>query len=150
MVDKQVIEAAKEHFGKVLEGQLERVERLKAVVEWTDFGNIRPIIIGILGGDGIGPAITAEAQHVLEYLLKEQVDSGKVEFRTIEGLTIENRAARKQNARNTVSADQTMPLISPIQKWLYRPETPSRTSTAATTSARRCGSEVRRAVGAMT
>ena len=94
MVDKQAIEAAKEHFGKVLEGQLERVERLKATVEWTDFSKIRPIIIGVLGGDGIGPAITAEAQHVLEYLLKEQVDSDKVEFRTIEGLTIENRAAQ--------------------------------------------------------
>jgi isocitrate dehydrogenase (NAD+) len=94
VVNTQAIEAAKEHFGKVLEGQLERVERLKVTEEWTDFGNIRPIIIGILGGDGIGPAITAEAQHVLEYLLKEHVDSGKVEFRTIEGLTIENRAAQ--------------------------------------------------------
>jgi len=93
-VDNQVIEAAKEHFGKVLEGQLERVERLKIAEDWVDFGTIRPIIIGILGGDGIGPAITAEAQHVLEYLLKEHVDSGKVEFRTIDGLTIENRAAQ--------------------------------------------------------
>ena len=93
-MDNQVIEAAKEHFGKVLEGQLERVEHLKIAEDWADFGNIRPIIIGILGGDGIGPAITAEAQHVLEYLLKEHVDSGKVEFRTIDGLTIENRAAQ--------------------------------------------------------
>jgi len=94
LVDHQVIEAAKEHFGKVLEGQLERVERLKVEEDWTDFDAIRPIIIGILGGDGIGPTITAEAQHVLEYLLKEQVDSGKIEFRAIEGLTIENRAAQ--------------------------------------------------------
>ena len=93
-MDNQVIEAAKEHFGKVLEGQLERVERLKIAEDWVDFGTIRPIIIGILGGDGIGPAITAEAQHVLEYLLKEHVDSGKVEFRAIDGLTIENRAAQ--------------------------------------------------------
>ena len=93
MVYKQVIEAAKEHFGKVLEGQLERVERLKVEEDWTVFKNIEPIIIGVLGGDGIGPTIVAEAQRVLEYLLKEQIDSGKVEFRTIEGLTIENRAA---------------------------------------------------------
>jgi len=93
-MDNQVIEAAKEHFGKVLEGQLERVERLKIAEDWADFGTINPIIIGILGGDGIGPAITAEAQHVLEYLLKEQVDNGNVEFRPIEGLTIENRAAQ--------------------------------------------------------
>ena len=93
-MDNQVIEAAKEHFGKVLEGQLERVERLKVEEGWTDFKNVSPIVIGVLGGDGIGPAIVAEAQRVIEHLLKEQVDSGNVEFRTIEGLTIENRAAQ--------------------------------------------------------
>ena len=93
-MDNQVIEAAKEHFGKVLEGQLERVERLKVEEGWTDFKNVSPIVIGVLGGDGIGPAIVAEAQRVMEHLLKEQVDSGNVEFRTIEGLTIENRAAQ--------------------------------------------------------
>ena len=94
MVYKQVIEAAKEHFGKVLEGQLERVERLNTGTEWTDFASVRPIIIGILGGDGIGPTIVAEARRVLEYLLQSEVDAEKVEFRTIEGLTIENRAAQ--------------------------------------------------------
>ena len=31
---------------------------------------------------------------MLEYLLQSEVDAGKVEFRTIEGLTIENRAAQ--------------------------------------------------------
>ncbi len=94
MVDKQVLEAAKEHFGKVLEGQLERVENLKSEGDWTDYSAVEPIIIGVLGGDGIGPTITEEAKNVLEYLLKQQVDSGKVEFRTIDGLTIENRAEK--------------------------------------------------------
>ena len=96
MVDNQAVEAAKEHFGKVLEGQLERVENLKAEGDWTDYAAIRPIVIGVLGGDGIGPTITEEARNVLAYLLKEQVDSGKVEFRTIDGLTIENRAEKLQ------------------------------------------------------
>jgi len=96
VVDMHVIEVAKEHFGKVLEDQLERVERLKIEDNWADFANIKPIIIGILGGDGIGPAITNEAQHVLEYLLGDEVTSGKVEFRIIEGLTIENRAEKLQ------------------------------------------------------
>ncbi|MDE2860774.1 MAG: isocitrate/isopropylmalate family dehydrogenase [Chloroflexota bacterium] len=96
MVDKQVLETAKEHFGKVLEGQLERVENLKAEGDWTDYGAISPVVIGVLGGDGIGPTITEEAKNVLEYLLREQVDSGKVEFRTIDGLTIENRAEKLQ------------------------------------------------------
>ncbi|MBI2856129.1 MAG: isocitrate/isopropylmalate dehydrogenase family protein [Chloroflexi bacterium] len=96
MVDKQAIEAAKEHFGRVLEGQLRRVEQLKREQTWTDYAAVRPIIIGIIGGDGIGPTITYEAQRVLELLLKEQVASGKVEFHIIEGLTIENRAAQMQ------------------------------------------------------
>ena len=96
MVDKQVLEAAKEHFGKVLEQQLDRVENLKAEGDWTDYSAVQPIIIGVLGGDGIGPTITEEAKNVLEYLLKGQVDSGKVEFRTIDGLTIENRAEKLQ------------------------------------------------------
>ena len=96
MVYRDNIEAAKEHFGQVLEGQLERVERLQTAEPWTDFGNVQPIIIGTLGGDGIGPTIVAESMRVLEYLLKEQEDSGRVEFRAIKGLTIENRAAHMQ------------------------------------------------------
>ena len=49
MVDKQVLEAAKEHFGKVLEGQLDRVENLKAEGDWTDYSAVEPIVIGVLG-----------------------------------------------------------------------------------------------------
>lgn len=92
MVDQAAIERAKEHFAKVLAPQLERVERIKAEGDWIDYKQIHPIIIGMIGGDGIGPAITAEAQRVLENLLANDVKSGKVRFRPIEGLTIENRA----------------------------------------------------------
>ena len=104
MVDRQAIEAAKEHFGKVLEEQLERVERLKAGEESIDYGKVSPIKIGMIGGDGIGPYIAAESQRVLEFLLKDQVPSGKVEFRTIEGLTIENRAANLKSIPDDVLA----------------------------------------------
>ena len=48
------IEAAKTHFGKILEEQLARVERLKQQPEWLDFSRIKPIKIGMIGGDGIG------------------------------------------------------------------------------------------------
>ena len=50
------------------------------------------MVIGIIGGDGIGPAITEVGRQVLEELLSDEVAAGKVEFRNIEGLTIENRA----------------------------------------------------------
>ena len=56
MVDTAAIERAKEHFGKLLVPQLERVERIKAEGDWLDFSEIKPIIVGTLGGDGIGPA----------------------------------------------------------------------------------------------
>jgi len=92
MTDKAAIERAKEHFGKLLVEQLERVERMKKAEDWTDFATLKPIIIGIIGGDGIGPFIAKEAEHVLRFLLKEELGDGKVEFRVIEGLTIENRA----------------------------------------------------------
>src|SRR3990170_1160490 len=90
----EAIEKAKEHFGGLLEEQLKRVEQIKAAGDWIDYQTLKPIIIGILGGDGIGPYIANEAQRVLEFLLKDEQKSGKVEFRIIEGLTIENRAAK--------------------------------------------------------
>ena len=105
MVSKGTIEAAKEHFGTVLEQQLQRVERLKAEADWLDYGEISPIKIGMIGGDGIGPYIAAESQRVLEFLLKDQVASGKVAFRTIEGLTIENRAERMKSIPDDVLAE---------------------------------------------
>jgi isocitrate dehydrogenase (NAD+) len=98
------IETAKSHFGKILEEQLARVERLKQQPDWLDFSKVKPIKIGMIGGDGIGPTIAIESQKVLEYLLRDQVASGKVEFRTIEGLTIENRAAHLQSIPDDVMA----------------------------------------------
>ena len=105
MVDTQAIEAAKEHFGVVLEQQLERVERLKSAEPPTDFASVPTIKVGVMGGDGIGPYIAAEAQRVLEYLLRDEVASGKVEFNVIEGLTIENRAAHLKSIPDDVLAD---------------------------------------------
>jgi isocitrate dehydrogenase (NAD+) len=90
------IEEAKEQFGKLLEEQLERVERMKKAEDWTDYTKLKPIIIGIIGGDGIGPYITKEAKRVLEVLLKKEIAKGKVKLRVIEGLTIENRAKTLQ------------------------------------------------------
>ncbi|MFX1338543.1 MAG: isocitrate/isopropylmalate family dehydrogenase [Promethearchaeota archaeon] len=87
-----IIGKAKEHFGALIKDQLERVENLKYDENWTDYSTLKPIIVGIIGGDGIGPEISAHAKKILEFLLKDELQSGKVEFRVIEGLTIENRA----------------------------------------------------------
>ncbi len=104
MVDRQAIEAAKEHFGRVVEQQLERVERLKAEQDWLDYGKISPITVGVIDGDGIGPFIAAETRRVLGFLLKDQLASGKVKVRPIEGLTIESRAAQLKSVPDDVLA----------------------------------------------
>ncbi len=96
MTDAEAIERAKNHFGELLERQLARVERMKQEEDWLDFSKVSPIIIGVCGGDGIGPYITVQAERVLKHLLQPEVESGKVEFDTIEGLTIENRAEKGQ------------------------------------------------------
>jgi isocitrate dehydrogenase (NAD+) len=92
----ETIEKAKQHFADLIENQLTRIEKMKKEQEWIDYGKLKPIIIGILGGDGIGPYIAKEAQRILEFMLKDELASGKVEFRTIEGLTIENRAEQNK------------------------------------------------------
>ena len=104
MTNRQVIEAAKAHFGTVLEQQLARVERLKQEGDWVDYSSAKPIIIGMLGGDGIGPSISAETQRIMEYLLRGEVDAGRIEFRVIDGLTIENRAAKMASIPDDVLA----------------------------------------------
>ena len=87
------IKSALAGFEKLLESQLERSERIKAEKDFTDYNKLGKIIIGVCGGDGIGPIISKEAARVLEYVLSDDVKKGKVEFRYIDGLTIENRAA---------------------------------------------------------
>ncbi len=86
------IQEAKEKFGLLLEKQLERNEKIKAEKDFIDYSKLDKIIIGIVGGDGIGPAITEESARILKYLLEDKVNAGKIEFRNIDGLTIENRA----------------------------------------------------------
>ena len=91
MVDEQAIKAAQEKFGALLRKQLERVEVLKGEGDWTDYSKLDKLIIGVCGGDGIGPYICASAQKVMEFLLADKIKAGKVEIRQIDGLTIERR-----------------------------------------------------------
>jgi len=101
-MDNTTIEKAKTHFSQIVEEQLKRVEKLKEPQDWTDFSQLKPIIIGIIGGDGIGPFIAKEASKILEFLLQEEIKVGKVELRDIEGLTIENRAAQNMSVPDDV------------------------------------------------
>ena len=91
-------------FRKILEGQLARVEDMKAQGDFTDYAAIDTIKIGVCGGDGIGPIITKEAARVLKFILSDLVESGKVSFTDIDGLTIENRIAEGKAIPDDVMA----------------------------------------------
>lgn len=94
MIDyTQNLDEACAKFRKILESQLARVENMKAQGDFTDYASIDTIKIGVCGGDGIGPIISKEAARVLKFMLSDLVESGKVEFTDIDGLTIENRIA---------------------------------------------------------
>ena len=58
MNQTEAIDRAKEHFARLLEAQLTRVDQMKAGEDWTDYSRLMPIIVGVVGGDGIGPYIT--------------------------------------------------------------------------------------------
>lgn len=88
----ELIENAKKHFEDLVIEQLERIEALKKEGDWVDYSKLNPLIIGIIGGDGIGPEISKHAKSILEFILDKEIKEQKVELRVIEGLTIENRA----------------------------------------------------------
>ena len=88
---EQYINDACEQFKKLLTEQLARTEVMEKGAAAKDFSKAEKIVIGIIGGDGIGPIIVDEAKRLIEFLLSDEVKSGRVEFNVINGLTIENR-----------------------------------------------------------
>ncbi len=87
------IERAVEHFRALLEEQEARARRLEADESASGGEHRDKTVIGVVGGDGIGPVIMAQARRVLEYLLADEIAAGTAELRQIDGLTIENRLA---------------------------------------------------------
>lgn len=85
------IKTALEKFSKIIEQQLVRIEDMKSQGDFIDYNKLDKIRIGVCGGDGIGPIISKSAESVLKFMLKDLVDCGKIEFVTIDGLTLENR-----------------------------------------------------------
>lgn len=96
---------ARDHFAALVEAQLARVERMKNDQGAVDYSTMDKIIIGCCGGDGIGPAITEQAERVLKAVLKDDVASGRIVFKTIEELTIENRIAANKAIPDDVLAE---------------------------------------------
>ena len=96
------ISQAQGKFGELIQSEFERIERMKQDTEVKDFSNLDKIVVGILPGDGIGPIIMEQAVRVIKALIPDEIASGKVELRHIEGMTIENRAAKLQSLPDDV------------------------------------------------
>ena len=96
------VKAAQEKFGELIQSEFERIEHMKADNEVTDFDKLEKIVIGVLPGDGIGPIIMKQALRVLNDLLAPAIAGGRIEIREIEGMTIENRAAKLQSLPDEV------------------------------------------------
>lgn len=104
-IDAKDIRTAEEKFGKLVENEGARIDRMKQAEKPTDFTRKEKIVVGILPGDGIGPIIMKQALRVLRVLAAPELESGKVEIREIEGMTIENRVAKLQSLPPEVLAE---------------------------------------------
>lgn len=93
---EQYISNAVSHFEQLLREQIARQQKMEKDSGAIDYSSLEKIIIGVCGGDGIGPIISAESEKLLRFLLDEQVKNCKVEIKTIQGLTIENRIEKNQ------------------------------------------------------
>ena len=96
------ISQAQEKFGELIQSEFERIERMTQDTEVKDFSKLDKIVVGILPGVGIGPIIMEQAVRVIKALIPDEIASGKVELRHIEGMTIENRAAKLQSLPDDV------------------------------------------------
>ncbi len=104
MTEEQ-LKSAVEKFEALLREQSERSDKIKADKEFIDYSKLDKLTIGVCGGDGIGPTITKEAATVLQYLLKDDVENGKIKFKYIDGLTIENRVKHMKAIPDDVLAE---------------------------------------------
>ncbi len=102
---EQYINNAVSHFEKLLREQIARQQKMEKDSGAIDYSKLDKIIIGVCGGDGIGPIISAESEKLLRFLLEDEVESGRVEIKNIEGLTIENRIAKNQAIPDDVLAE---------------------------------------------
>lgn len=95
-------ENAIEQFRELLSEQCARAVKLAEEKDGVDFSSKKEIVIGVVDGDGIGPVIMKEARNLLQELLRDEIASGKVRLKEIEGLTVENRLEKGQSIPDDV------------------------------------------------
>lgn len=91
---EESVKAAQEKFAALINEDYQRIDRMKQEEKPLDFAKLDKIIVGIMPGDGIGPLLMPLALDVMHELVGEEIASGRIEIRPIEGMTIENRVAK--------------------------------------------------------
>ena len=99
------IQKAINDFELLLREQMDRVDRMKDGGDCPYCDINKGVTIGLIGGDGIGPVIVKEAERLLKKLLADEINSGKVTLKKIDGLTIENRTALGKSVPDDVLAE---------------------------------------------
>ena len=99
------IQRAIDDFETLLREQLDRVDRMKDGGDCPYCDINKGVTIGLIGGDGIGPVIMRESERLLRKLLADEISSGKVTLKKIEGLTIENRTDLGKSVPDDVLAE---------------------------------------------
>ncbi len=97
------VQNACDRFRQLLEEQLCRIANMNT--QKVDFSAKEIVTIGVIGGDGIGPIITAQAQRILARILDDEIQAGTIVIKTIDGLTIENRIAKGKAIPDDVLAE---------------------------------------------
>ena len=92
--------SAVDAFRVLLRQQLERIDHMNT--DKVDFSTKDVVTIGLIDGDGIGAVISPQARRVLEALLADEIRSGRIILKQIQGLTIENRLALGQSVPQQV------------------------------------------------
>ncbi|MCD8122899.1 MAG: isocitrate/isopropylmalate dehydrogenase family protein [Clostridiales bacterium] len=91
---EQDIENAQKKFGALIRSEEARISRMEESGEPLDFTKLDSIIVGIMPGDGIGPILMPLALQTMKELVGEEITSGKIVLKNIEGMTIENRVVK--------------------------------------------------------
>lgn len=93
----EAVQTAADKFAALIRGEESRISRMQESAKPIDFASLDQIIVGVMPGDGIGRILTPLALKVMDVLMKEELASGKVVLKHIEGMTIENRCAKNNS-----------------------------------------------------
>ncbi len=101
-IREENVKAAQEKFGQLIVNESKRIEHMKESELPVNFQEKEKIVIGILPGDGVGPILMEQALRVLMELVGKEIAENKIEIRTIEGMTIENRVSKMESLPSDV------------------------------------------------